>query len=168
MKLEEEEKGRILENQGVSTKLKLWQHLENDEAVALNVSLRVSIIFFFFLKRAFYFQLEKREHVWYTGPEEDTSVFILEKKLSDSLYYDSVDEVSTLLCNDRRGGQEGSCQRNLRTWADSYLIIEELEDISHGRAGCLDQLVSSWASKKTFLFDNWFKPFVPISISWKP
>ena len=47
--------------------------------------------------------------------EEDTSVFILEKKLSDSLYYDSVDEVSTLLCNDRRGGQEGSCQRNLRT-----------------------------------------------------
>ena len=123
---------------------------------------------FFFLKRAFYFQLEKREHVWYTGPEEDTSVFILEKKLSDSLYYDSVDEVSTLLCNDRRGGQEGSCQRNLRTWADSYLIIEELEDISHGRAGCLDQLVSSWASKKAFLFDNWFKPFVPISISWKP
>ena len=29
--------------------------------------------------------------------------------------YDSADEVSTLLYNDGRDSQEGSCQRNLRT-----------------------------------------------------
>lgn len=118
-------------------------------------------LFFFFKKRLFSWE---REHIWYTGPKEDTSVFILEKKLSDSLCWFCWWSIM-LLYNDRRGGQEGLV-KNLRTQADSYLIIGEQKTFSHLLgAGCLDQLVSSWASKKTFIFDNWFKPFVPISMT---
>lgn len=40
-----------------------------------------------------------------------------------------------LLCNDSRGNQEGSCQRNERMWVDSYLVTEKSGDFSDGRGG---------------------------------
>ena len=63
-----------------------------------------------------------------------------------------------LLCNDSRGSQQGSCQRQETTRADSYLIPKKLRDVSHGKAGacvpgCWDQLVSQLVTKKTFWSD---------------